>query len=256
MRKFIIYVLSPILTFLLGYLKFSPPSNNDDPIFYNIAGWFTLIGSVFIYYVTMWSPSKLYDKSKNRKWDAMKELAKKLNADYNNEYNFGVNVMLVHRRILFRLEPSEKDPNKLKKSWFKKRLKVAREFGVEGADPVHPRLRLSINQGVCGDAFRNGRETSAKYVKGAVLLEELLPADNFNLNRFQMDMTKGLVIVVSCPLIINDKDGDQQKIKKIGVINVESKVDTSSILLTDETNMSIFFEKVVFLGKIFNTLHV
>ena len=64
------------------------------------------------------------------------------------------------------------------------------------------------------------------------------------------------IIVASCPLVINEKEGDVEKWKRIGVLNVESRVLGSVALVLEPDSKEKFHEKIASLGNIFITLHV
>lgn len=251
----IVWFLAPAITVLLGLMKL-PHLTEKIPkslvIFFDI---FTVIGTIFIYYFSIWAPHKKYEKAQKSKWDAMEKLAKALSEDYA-DYKFSINIMLVAWRPFYSIEPQKGNPEKKKFSWGGKVFIRARELA---GNSVPLNLRITINQGVCGKALREGNETSKSNVKGVVFLSEVMTphieADN-NFTTEQKNLTNDVVLVASCPLIINQKDGDASKKKKLGVLNVESKELISAQLLADAALQDKFYEKIANLGNIFNTLHV
>lgn len=257
MKQFIVYFLAPLITLLLAAMKV-PDWTGLAKVYPFISGlldWFVVLGSGFIYYFSILSPHRKYESAQKKKWEAMEKLAKQLCTDYK-EYELGVNVMLVKTKYFYWLEPSKKRLGKKKFTLRGKVFSSARELSGAG---VSPEFILTINQGVCGSAFRNGQDTNKSFVKGVVLLPEVLTpeviAEN-NLTEEQNKLTEGIVFVAACPLIIKRKVGDTHIKRAIGVLNVESRVFESVILFSDTGLQDKFYEKIADLGNIFNTLHV
>lgn len=59
-------------------------------------------------------------------------------------------------------------------------------------------------------------------------------------------MIKELSVVISCPLIIKEKGGNQERIKNIGVLNIQSKIPEAASLFTTENEI----EKEVYIEKL------
>lgn len=257
MNKVIVYFLAPLITLVLAYLKFAPWWTDDfktrHPVVSNFIEYSVLAGTAFIYYFSILSPHRKYEKAVKSKWDAMEKLSKRLDEDYQGVYKFGINVMLTRIAFFYSIEPKPGAPDKQKFSLYGRIFRVARELV---GDPIHEKFKLTINQGVCGSVYREGKETSKDYIKGSILLPELVGEKNFNFSTKQKEYTKDLILVVSCPLILNKKEGDSFKRKKIGVLNVESRVFDSVDLLLDPAKQDKFYEKVANLAYLFITLHV
>lgn len=255
LSKFIVYFLAPLITILLVVMKLNgwqdfAKQHQNWSFFLN---GLTILGTAFIYYFSIFSPHKKYEKTKKRKWELMEKQAVKLNDDYNNEYQFSINIMLAHWTPVYLIEPRKGNREKKKVSFNGKIFAPARRLTGQA---VHPNFRMSVNQGVCGDAFKEGKETSKHFVKSAVLLPELQQDKDYNFTKEQESYISGLIIVASCPLVINEKEGDVEKWKRIGVLNVESRVLGSVALVLEPDSKEKFHEKIASLGNIFITLHV
>jgi hypothetical protein len=256
--KSIVYFLAPAVTIILGLMKIPNFTEKWVPKGTFLAGfldYFTIAGTVLIYYFSIWAPHRKYEKAKKSKWEALEKLAKVLSEDYA-DYNLSINIMLVKRSIFYRIEPKQGMPEKTKISVYGKVFTKARELTGYGL-PIH--LRLTLNQGVCGKALREGSETSKFNVKGVVLIPEFLTPQIETDNNFttkQRFLTKDVVFVASCPLIIKKKEEDGFKKKQLGVLNVESKELASAQFFVDPELRNKFYEKIANLGNIFNILHV
>jgi hypothetical protein len=261
-RKFIVYFLAPLVTMLLAFMKVPDFADKLKSIHADLGKWldyFVILATAFIYYFTLWSPLKLFERQAKKKWDIMKELANRLNEDYDKKFDFNFNVMLVNLGVGYYIEPIDR---KNWYSWFSwkgrqfsfygKILKVVWDHGNNG---ISPNFRMTINQGVCGKSFQEGKETSKQNVKGAVLFPELLDGHDFKLNDEQKRMTDGIILIASCPLVIKDKDVDRQKKKVIGVLNVESRCLDSPELLVETPTRDKFYEKIANLANIYLNLH-
>lgn len=88
-------------------------------------------------------------------------------------------------------------------------------------------LKLTINQGVCGEAFRS------KSFKFADLTVE--NPEDYNLNENQIEKTKDLKYIFSCPIKkIEEKDLTSNPQKVIGVINFDSKSEDVGIITEND----------------------
>jgi hypothetical protein len=254
--KFIVYVLSPLIALLLiivkipDFEKWIKEQNEYMP--YIISG-ILVIGTLFNYYLTVFSPYKILEKLGKKKWQILAERMAMLNADYGGKYSFNCNIMIPKTRCCYRLEPSTKDGNKLKFTMVGKIFKVI--WASDGSG-VHPKLKITVNQGACGDAYTNGAATTPQNIKGAILTPDRLKEYEFKFNEQQKKLTKDLIIVVSCPLIIKEKGMKDETLKRIGVLNIESKVPASEILLTDTEQQKEFYVKIAALSNLYLNLHV
>jgi hypothetical protein len=221
---------------------------------------FIVFATIFIYYHSILSPFKLFEKLSKKKWDIMKQLASKLNDDYDKKFDFNFSIMLVRPAFAYFIEPSSTN------KWISWLSRDRRQFSLfgrildvvwdHGSNGVPPKFRLTINQGVCGKAFREGRETNKHNIKGAVLLPELLSGHDFNLNSKQKRETDGLILITSCPLVISDKEIDGLRKKVVGVLNIESRSLAAAELLAEESSRDKFYEKIANLANIYLNLHV
>ncbi len=221
--------------------------------------YFVILATVFIYYYSFWSPLKLFESQARKKWEVMKYMATNLDDDYGRKFNFNFTIMLVQTSFCYYIEPVKENlvlawlsRKRRRFSLYGKILKVIWHHGIYCA-PLN--FRMTINQGFCGWAFREGNETSWGNIKGGILRQEIADADSTRLNDEQRKLNEAVVIAASCPLVLIDKDVNGLKKKVIGVLNVESRSPASEELLLDASKKYKFYERVVALSRIYINLH-
>lgn len=275
LTKLNVYVFAPAVTIAVNVPKLFPFTDDykkAHPFIPWLVDVFVLVGTLTIYINNILIPYKKYEKSVGKKYKLLDELVKELNAEYPL-FKFTCNVMFLKHRYWLFIEPrKDKAPNHSIK-WlariFKKRRANSNSLGkrrfmwsgnvleIVYGEAVHPKFKLTENQGICGEAIREAKNTSIESILGQALTEG--SADNdFNFNEEQKRMTKGLCTVISCPLIIREREGDQQKVTRLGVLNLESKEEASkAIFLKDNEGAKIeIFTKIERIGKTFINLHV
>jgi len=139
-------------------------------------------------------------------------------------FDLRANVMLVKRTFLIRKEPKPKNPNKNKLSFLAKRFYF---FWASSNMQYHEdrNLHLTVNQGVCGEAYRDGG------IKTADLTVEA-PA-TYNLCQEQLEQTKEVKFVLSCPICEMNYESFRLKDKPIGVVNFDSRSEGSEVLINN-----------------------
>lgn len=68
--------------------------------------YFVIFGTAFIYYHTLGSPLKLFEKQARKRWEVMKEMAITFNEYFDRKFDFNFNVMLVEHGICYHIEPA------------------------------------------------------------------------------------------------------------------------------------------------------
>ncbi|MEK6754881.1 MAG: GAF domain-containing protein [Bacteroidota bacterium] len=101
-------------------------------------------------------------------------------------------------------------------------------------------LRLSVSQGLCGEAYR---EQTFKYVS---MVQENPPT--YNLSADQREKTKHLKTIISVP-IWEIFSNEPSKRRVIGVLNIDSKQDLGESLF-NETIFKDLTNKANFIGMI------
>jgi len=255
------YIIAPLVIILTGVLKITDWSNDIKTFsqeLYSTLEFLSLCGAVYIYYFSIFSPYKKYQKLQNRKYEVIEDLFKELNTDYPG-MNLSLNIMLVKDGFMIRREPKKNDNTKTKFQWKQKVFYVLRAYN----DEVAKSLKFTTRQGLCGKVYKEVSEQPSKtYAQGCVVGGKrlnLIPHHgiDMNLTTQQEQLTNDLVIVVSCPLIVKKGEGDNQTKKVIGVLNIHSKEEDSVKLLTDTDKVNeIFYRKVGLIGKIFVQLHI
>jgi len=153
-----------------------------------------------------------FEKTKLRFLD---QDAERMISEYKkHDIELRINVMLLERAIVTRQEPTRKNPQGRKTRFFTKRFESAWTSENMKYDGDRD-LRLTVNQGVCGEAART------KEVKAADLTVEN-PA-SYNLSGSQLEKTKDLRFVISCPIFEVDFDTFRPTKRVIGVVNLDSK---------------------------------
>ena len=97
-------------------------------------------------------------------------------------------------------------------------------------------LRFTTNQGVCGEAYRE------RGIKSANLTVKN-PA-TYNLCKEQIEKTKDLKLVISCPIRKIDEDTLELTHKVIGVVNFDSKSVGSEKLESQKLNRDEIIKKI------------
>lgn len=214
---------------------------------------FLILGTLYNYYLTVFSPYRMLEKLAKRKWIVLAERVAMLNSDYNGKFDFSCNIMIPRRRFFYRIEPTSNGSNKQRLTIWGDVFKV-----IWKSENAHfPQdLKITINQGVCGQAFRDASATNPQNVKGAVLTPEKLKNYNFNFTKKQLELTANLRIVASCPLVINEKGIKNEKNKVIGVLNIECIIEGSEKLIEDHASRKDFYVKLAKLSNLYLNLHV
>ena len=151
-------------------------------------------------------------------------------------FELRINVMLAKRKFFFRKELKDDEPDKRKLTLFGKRFDF---FWVTSNMNFHEdrNLRLTTNQGVCGEAYRNGG------IKIADLTVEN-PA-TYDLCEEQREKTKDLIFILSCPIRKLDHRTDRLRDKVIGVVNFDSRTEGVEALINDDEFLNDLTAKIV-----------
>lgn len=257
LRWICVWIIGPIVAVVIPILKI--PSITvwltanvpDSIIIMEIVG---IGGTLFIYFFSIVSPYKLYQKLAKRKWEIMKSQCQRIEKDYGSKYKFSYNIMLVRNSTFHFLEPFKPNTGgRLNIVWKSKKLswngQILKCAWCEGNDGVHEDLKISVNQGICGKAFKESKNASE-------VMGIFVDAFDSNFNEDQKNKTKDVIFVASCPLIIKEKDENEEATKRVGVLNFETRVPAIADLIADPKEMDKFYEKIANLANIYANLHV
>ena len=231
MRKIFTFYIPVILVLLqLGLtfaLKYGLINNNNQS---NSATTIYPFGIAFailiLFIVNQWFKiQKPYNKFKafERSRSALLDTFTKEIIERYNAHDLRLNVMIAKRNFYKKLEPKKNNPDKKKKSFFCKTSQIVWKSNMDyDADE---NLELTVNQGVCGLAFQEGQ------IKTADMTVE--KPNTYNLNKEQIDKTKELKVIISCPIFQLNYDTIKRTAKRIGVVNIDSKKSGSEIIIND-----------------------
>lgn len=177
-----------------------------------------IIGAVCNAYYSIISPSRKLYKIKEKRLIALTESASRVANEYKEYMTVEFNIMKAKRSIINRLEPKNGYTEKIKISLFPKVFHFVWPT-IKGKK----RLKMTINQGCCGRAFRHGEGYSYN-------LEERKDHPDFNFNINQLILTKDLTMVASYPVYRKVED----ETVLIGVANVESRTKGAGIFADDQ----------------------
>lgn len=97
-------------------------------------------------------------------------------------------------------------------------------------------LKLTINQGVCGEAARTQRIHFADLT--------VVHPSSYNLSKSQLEKTKDLIFVMSCPILELDFDTLRSTKRVIGAVNFDSKSVGSERILKDSVLLKQTYDKI------------
>jgi len=162
---------------------------------------------------------------------------------------FSANIMRVRTSYFVMREPQENDKSKTKFQFRQRIFWVEQEFG---ADKIPRKFRLTTNQGVCGEAYRSEASSDEPKVISAIFADGYNQDKDMNFTTQQIEATKDLFTVSSCPLIMQKKRGGISVPTTIGVLNIQSKEEKSVHLLTDVNNAkNRFHNSIIALANIY-----
>ena len=254
LKRLIVYAVTPLITIVLAVLKtpFGEDIKCGNVVIFNFLEIFAIAGTAFVYVFNVLIPYRKYEISQERKYKTIGILLDDLDKKYP-DFKLSMNIMLVRRGYFLHLEPSKRNPQKARFTLTEKVFKIVRHFGHDGTDE---RLRITVNQGVCGAAFREGKKVSVQYIVSDVFLPDVPRNINSNFTQEQERLTEQLKVVISCPLMVVKNEGDEETNKCIGVLNVESTVEEMASIFLDTEARDEIYGKIVTMAKIFCTLHI
>ena len=240
MKKLLVFIL-PLFLFITQVVYSFP----DVTKWLGIAAFSVqlIIAVVFVlvfglnHIFSVWIPFKRFQDFDKTKLNLLDRESKKVINAYNEKgYSLRINVMLTRHAIISNLEPKEASKPHSKKLLFcPKLLKfhwVSRTMELEG----DKQMILTANQGIAGEAYRTGEIRAADFTNTG--------PSNYNLNAEQLERTRNLKMVISCPIWEYDHERQRFADKIRGVVNFDSKSHQSEKLVTDDIYFSDLKERI------------
>lgn len=259
MKKIIHFILTPIITILFIFLKLpqsektfsvhdknlpienqKPTENKKSPVFnelkqkedqtddttaYIIIG-LLVVFSIYDYAVKVISPYAEKQKSLKRRWKILDDEAEEIQIKFEEEYDVDLSFNLMHPRKRY-FKKGEDGKRKFKQKFFK-------VIWTSGTHRINSRLEFEVTQGVSGQAFLDEDCFGYDFEdlrKRNVDLKKLL-----KLNQEQIRLTEKVAVVASCPIFLVEDESDRRRVKVIGVLNVECRIEGSGDVLIQDTS--------------------
>lgn len=277
MKRVFIFILTPLIALVIVVLNIPDwkeaivnLSPNAEVVVYVLL----IVGTIYNYVVTVLSPYLKMQKMKKQRWIEIDDAAQKLREIYlSKDIILSFNIMVVKTSFSERLHPKSLGSRKKKFSLFPKIFKVVWSYGSH----VNSKLKFSTKQGSCGHAFKDEdfcaydlTKFPAKLPKsasgnpgvtlggpsGTVATSTVSIGEEFNLNDLQIELTRKLTMVASCPIIHRQYLYDYQVVKVVGVLNVESQSVKAVDLVNDESKRLALFEGLESLSRAYLFNHI
>lgn len=246
--KFLIKYLGVFISILVVLVEaLKETVFKDEPAATWIIASILSVTALFNYWLTVWSPSKLIEAAREKRWERMDSVAKELSSSWKSKYGFDIsfNLMIPKRRLFYRLRPKTI-------RFFPRIFKVVWEYG---SDHVNSRLRLATDQGLAGRAFQE-EKGQAYDVEG--MIEKGIDIEReFYLTPEQVHLTKAVKMLGSYPIFEIHKSEESRTPKLIGILNIECLDEGSGILIKDdsikaEMHSNISLISVAYMSAILN----
>jgi hypothetical protein len=237
-RWIVVYCLSPLIAIILVILQipaWEESIRSHIPRFADSIGWFLVVGTIYTYYVSIWSPYNDWLKMREQTWDKLNEVAEKLKERYA-DHDFSMNIMIPRLRFCYFIEPHKRFPGKKKFSPYGYVFQVVWNYGTHH---VKRNLKFTTNQGACGNAYVEEQITTVDFTRNS--------KPDFNFTHSQTDSTSQLKMLVSCPIVFKKNGAYEQKLSVLGVLNVESWASAKILNPTTQMDMEIlkhFYENI------------
>lgn len=249
MRRFLTLYFSPVVVIVLVLIKV--PSiekfikDTSTHGVWIVAG-ILVLGTILNHAITVYSPYKKYERWAKNRWYFLEKESKVFVDKYKKQgINIRLNIMIPKFCFFNLIEPFIIGGKEFRKP--KLFTKIFEVIWSNGNFGVNQLLKFTVNQGVCGKAFK-----AADLVKGTHFLSANMPT--FNLNKNQMKLTEHLKIVASFRIIEETNTPEKKSNKVIGVLNVESDTEGSEMLITDLDKQKEFYEDIAVFSVICNKL--
>ena len=243
MKRFLALYLTPVVAATLILLRI--PQAESFLKGHDIApltiGALLAAATLVNHSVNIFSPFKKYEKLEKNKWILFDRLVDDFVKQYDEKaVKLRLNIMVPERKYAYQLEPSKNEPEQLRRSWVGQIFKVV--WYSKNAN-VNRKLRLTINQGICGKAYQEGDIFGKDFTQPDV--------STFNLSKFQLEIVRDLRMLISAPIfepdsMYNNKPSD----KIVGVLNVESLSINSPNLLSKEADRVKIYEEIASLATV------
>ena len=225
MRKYFRFLL-PLFLLIFNVIINYPKVSEKIKISENsqlIIGIVIIVFFGVYYFLDSFLPIQRYEEYIKKRHRILDSFAESLLKSYEQDgHQLRMNIMLAKPYILRSLEPSKKKPNVTALHLWGKLFKFIWTKNMVFHGQIQ--LILTTRQGCCGEAYQTGQISLADLT--------VQNPTRFNLNKDQIDMTKNIRFVLSCPL--HKWDTKTQRIdssKIIGVVNIDSIQSGDEIII-------------------------
>lgn len=252
MNRILNFILTPLIAVILIIIKIEDWEKEIEelhPYAPTAVNIFLIVATIYNYYITVLSPYKKLQDLKKKRWSSIDAAAKEI-SDALPDLELSFNIMVPQRKFFCHLEP-RKSP---KKHWWQSTYRIrffTNVFEVVwnyGSARVNSKLWFTIQQGCCGESFRD-EKVCGYDLEGAATRTPSKGID-FNLNSEQIRLTSDLTMVISHPIFFVNNTPEKQKTTVLGVLNVESRISGAGELLTNKAKRQPFYNG---LGEVINT---
>lgn len=179
----------------------------------------SIIGLLLTYIFGAYRPLVRYEKLAQKRWVVFDTLTEKIKRIYPR-YDLRINIMVPRTRFFYFIEPSGTNKKRRKFTLIGKVFEPVWESELH----LDRKLRLTINQGLCGLAYRGTEKIiGTRHYRND-------PSANFT--EKQEELLKNIRIVISLPVSVVVRTPFRKKYVKRAVINLESKHKKSVNLVT------------------------
>ena len=242
----LLFIVQIILSFpsIYSYLsKLAKDLKLDQSIIQIAIGLILIILFIIHQCNSVLRPFNKFEKTKLKFLD--KDSSDMIKEYESHGYQLRINVMLAKRSFLGHSEPKKKNKEKKKISFFPNKFKII--WTSENMRYHEDKeLNLTTNQGVCGEAFKN------KAIKMANLM--IKNPEEYNLNREQLEKTKNLKFVLSCPIYEIDYMNLRFTNKVLGIVNFDGTSPGSEQLIMNQKDLEILTLKLKAFSEICSNL--
>ena len=223
MRKFLTFVVTPILATILALIKIPDIEKwlkDQDTHAVLYIGIGVAAATVFNHFITVISPFKKYEKIEKNKWSMLGLVTSSFQDDYFKKNKLSGNVMIIKRCLLNKRQPNKKNPSKVCYNIFQRIFKVIWTYDGK---PIDKRLAFTIKQGSSGLAYSYGKPVLIDLKSDGM--------DELNLSESQKKAASNLEFIISCPIFALDERYNTFSSNIIGILNISTSHPNSRHLI-------------------------
>ncbi|HLP55083.1 MAG TPA: hypothetical protein VK151_08645 [Fluviicola sp.] len=165
--------------------------------------------------LTVWSPYKIMEKIKQRRWTYFDGIQLDINKTLNLKDD---------EQIFFNVMIKNSEHIKEQTGRFPKSIRTDEDFEtVWQACPINILLKFKTSQGGYGDAYRKGSFQPYDLQEMRDKNEDIAAA--FNMTNEQVNLTRHIKLLFCLPIEFNENSPNRQKKRIIGVVSAEIHTD-------------------------------